>query len=92
MGDGEIWGSDGMGGASTAAGEVAMLELGEMFDAVEAAPGDRLPLGRVTPAKSKANLNVAPYRHEQVEFTSLTDNDGCENAEVGAIGTRRSDG
>lgn len=53
MGDGEIWGMYGMGGASIAAGEVAMLELGEMFDAVEAAPGDRLPLGRVTPAIRK---------------------------------------
>jgi hypothetical protein len=53
MGDGEIWGIYGMGGASIAAGEVAMLELGEMFDAVEAAPGDRFPLGRVTPASRK---------------------------------------
>jgi hypothetical protein len=40
-----------MGGASIAAGEVAILELGEMFEAVEAAPGDKFPLGSVTPVE-----------------------------------------
>jgi hypothetical protein len=92
MGDGEIWVRYGMVSASIAAGEVARLELGEMFvDAMEAAPGDRFPLGRVTPANKKA-FNCLASEPKARCFTSLPNDDGGENTEVRAVGTRRCDG
>jgi len=65
----DMWDSDGIIGTSTAAGDVAILELGEILvDAVDAALGDKFPLGRVTPVKSYSNLYYQSKDYNNVHY------------------------